>query len=1777
MADQAELPDADELLDAKPSAASGGELPDADDLLNTKPSSFWRTSSLSPVQGWGVQPGSAEMDQIVANAPMGKILSAFGEGAKEGWGVQSFGLSKETEDTLKKAGIFDDLKNGQTSLIKQFNESIIRPAAAVAETAYRSGAAVLHGVGAAAIAAGLPRDVGGILAGEEGIPSAHFAAAPLPPVLAKARSLNVIGEGEAQWKGTLPPETPTPADTTALAHETAKAAEEAPPITGTAEGVSPHPPLAPNAEVQGPPVAPDIHAIARQIDPQTFQQYDALAQRRETFNRWIDELGEGRAEKPEAKAAQATIDDILGKAGGVEEKLTKGQAARLDDARAVLDRATSTDTADMARVRADLQKTDLAMRDIAATGKLKAAYEEAERRMPGEVQGPPEAEAHGPPEAPAAAQGLATEKTAAPPGQAEQPIAESAAAQREIDATSGTAAKPTTFTTAKGSTYEIHEDGTTTRNKAARSDAGHEGDSGPKARTERTVYVDDPQMASALSGAGLQNLGPKGARLIIKDGKASLLTWNKEHDRWGISPSSRDIPISETPGIGNAPLELWNKVSDVPGHEEAYGNQHAGNAITSMGNEKAAPSTTAPKSESVSIADRVTSDLVAAGRPHEEAVATGRLAAVQYETRAARFNGALGTAGDLYEKEGPTIRGKEKGGPRGLAQGATDYDKSGRAIMTIFQRADASTAPHEFSHIWLNDLMRDAGHELAPDSLKADAAAVRKYIGAPEEGPIRRRAHERFARAFEQYIREGIAPSQKLADVFGQFKDWLTKIYDTVKKLGKPITDDIRGVFDRMIAAPGEKPVIAPEREAPKSIGDRHEALAEHTPPERATAVADTIRQESDREAAKEPTIADELGATRGPDRGNAPAGAEADRNGNAGQPEPGPAGVGAESGTVGARGTETAREGPGGDTATLERPRPGRDTGRTEQPTDPNQPFAPAESRLVDKAGNIRLENLGTPEDVSAVIRETAERNGGFIEARRGVIPDAEVLQMADALGMDASPLLKRKLGEAFNAEEILQARKLLIQSATDTRDAAIKAATGSDADVMAYAEARSRHQMIQEQVSGVTAEAGRALRAFRALEGQAEAAQVGDMLQQGLGKTLYQMREEAKKLAALDTAQQASKFLGDAKKAGFWDMLLEYWINGLISGPATHTTYAVGNTLLAINKAGPETAAAAAFGTVARAMGREGGVRFGEVPAQIAAAIRRLPASIEAAGMAAKTGVTTLLPGETARTMPLQPGAALAIPGQISDTLSWHELAGDTFAAIRGLRDGIHATATLIAKGGVEDAPLMGLRRSALGSIPDIEVKGVNVLPIGTALRLPGRGVAAIHSFFRTTNYSMAKAADAYRTAVNEGLTGNDFAARIGDIITNPTEEGMASYRSTATDLTLMSQGSEFVRALSRLTNARPLGIPMLKFIDPFVHIGANVIDQAVLQRSPAGFLSGEVRANIMGRNGAAAQDMAVGRMVAGTGLAITIGGLAAEGLVTGSGPSDPKEANIYHMVNGPAHSIRVGDTFYDVHRLGPLGMQIGIAADMYEVGHSFARGDDMNKVGAQLIHAFTQNILDESFMRGPSDLIKAVTEHDRYGASYVRNMLSSFTPYSVGMSQVARAIDPYSREARTTMDAIKAKIPWASEALLPRYDIFGQPVPNRDVLGVPGLSAIYTQRVNNDPTVQAMLRAGMFPAPVERRIRGVELTDEQHADYARVSGRIMKMRLDALVAQPGFADTPAEHQREAMEKVISSSREAGRRQVMMESYGTDHNIAQEATANKVAKLQRPARELR
>ena len=74
-------------------------------------------------------------------------------------------------------------------------------------------------------------------------------------------------------------------------------------------------------------------------------------------------------------------------------------------------------------------------------------------------------------------------------------------------------------------------------------------------------------------------------------------------------------------------------------------------------------------------------------------------------------------------------------------------------------------------------------------------------------------------REFEAYAREGVAPSPELMGAFTQFKNWLTEIYRTARRLlgqGKELSPQTREVFDSLLLTEHERP--AGERRHPRIV-----------------------------------------------------------------------------------------------------------------------------------------------------------------------------------------------------------------------------------------------------------------------------------------------------------------------------------------------------------------------------------------------------------------------------------------------------------------------------------------------------------------------------------------------------------------------------------------------------------------------------------------------------------------------------------------------------------------------------------------------------------------------------------------------------------------------------------------------------------------------------------------------------------------------------------------------------------------------------------------------
>lgn len=132
--------------------------------------------------------------------------------------------------------------------------------------------------------------------------------------------------------------------------------------------------------------------------------------------------------------------------------------------------------------------------------------------------------------------------------------------------------------------------------------------------------------------------------------------------------------------------------------------------------------------------------------------------------------------------------------------GMTTIKSKTERIVQLFQTADKSTFMHEMGHVFFDDIKTLAEMENAPQQVKDDWQALKEWTGWNDNETINTDAHEKFARGFEAYLREGEAPTKFLERAFRRFSKWLSAIYRAVSRLGGLPPKEIREVMDRMLA-----------------------------------------------------------------------------------------------------------------------------------------------------------------------------------------------------------------------------------------------------------------------------------------------------------------------------------------------------------------------------------------------------------------------------------------------------------------------------------------------------------------------------------------------------------------------------------------------------------------------------------------------------------------------------------------------------------------------------------------------------------------------------------------------------------------------------------------------------------------------------------------------------------------------------------------------------------------------------------------------------------------
>jgi hypothetical protein len=393
------------------------------------------------------------------------------------------------------------------------------------------------------------------------------------------------------------------------------------------------------------------------------------------------------------------------------------------------------------------------------------------------------------------------------------------------------------------------------------------------------------------------------------------------------------------------------------------------------------------------------------------------------------------------------------------------------------------------------------------------------------------------------------------------------------------------------------------------------------------------------------------------------------------------------------------------------------------------------------------------------------------------------------------------------------------------------------------------------------------------------------------------------------------------------------------------------------------------------------------------------------------------------------------------------------------------------------------------------------------------------------------------AVRQAHTEGLKGEDAQRRIAELVADPPDALLHAAADYGRYLTFQAKLGPAAQDISNFANRH---LPA-KLVLPFVRTPTNLLKFAA-ERSPAAPLLKEWRSDFLA--GGARRDLAVAKMMVGTGFGMAIYQAAADGQITGAAPSDPKKARLLYADGWKPYSIKIGDTFYSYRRMDPFSTTIGVAADMATLpeGMSERQRDDQATL---LVASIMGNLANKTWMSGVSSVVGALADPERGADNFVQRLVGSLLVPNL-VAGTARTLDPVQRDTETIGDELKARIPGMRDELLPRRDIWGNKIRNEGGLGPDFLSPVWTSKALNDPVNKALLQLDYAPGYPSRKVGGEQLSRADYDRYSETAGKLSHSALSDLVASPEWERLDDDGKVSAAKRAVTAARRDARGQL-------------------------------
>lgn len=698
-----------------------------------------------------------------------------------------------------------------------------------------------------------------------------------------------------------------------------------------------------------------------------------------------------------------------------------------------------------------------------------------------------------------------------------------------------------------------------------------------------------------------------------------------------------------------------------------------------------------------------------------------------------------------------------------------------------------------------------------------------------------------------------------------------------------------------------------------------------------------------------------------------------------------------------------------------------------------------------------INLSRINSDEDIKKVIQEMSNNPQllpGSQAERRGVRSNVQTLESAEDIN-GFNELMKRRTGEAFNAEQITASRSFYNYITEKVKESSQLAgsSTASKLDVFNFRKILAIHDATQKEFLGMRAEAGRALQAWSIpVDSQGvNTKAINEIINvYGGSDNAVKLAQRISNVESL-SASSLNEITRKTAYARTSEAFREAWTLGLLTSPDTHFSNVLSTGLTGL----------------------------AEIP---------------------KRGLQAMMSDS-----PVKKQEMFYLAKGMST--SFREAFSNSAKAFRTGQTGF-------STGKIE---LPRQRATSLESMDPTGLWKYPAYAMdyyGRAVGIASRGLAAGDELMRTVLANGQAYALGARDGAEKGLKGRELSDYVNAYKQSPPESAVDSIKAFAEYNLFINQLGEIGQQGQRLISK----VPSLRFVMPFVKAPTNIFKYG-FEHTPLAFASSRIRDDISAgglRRAEALSKIGMGTVLMQIGTDMSLKGEITGGgpsdpryrrILQNQGwqPYSLKIGDTYYSYSRLEPIATLLGFSADMTDI----LTNYESYDMYEQ-------EEVERMGTAVVAMMANQVIGKTFLQGVSDTIDVLSDPRRRGDAFINRYASSLVPSAIG--KISRTLDPEARMVTNMMDAFKTRIPGLSKEVPRRRNIWGEEIPlnyptvDSDVINF--LNPIYMSKKKNSPIDQFMLENG-FPLSMPSKIQSFDGTKIDLRETPEAYSRLLEIR--------------------------------------------------------------------